>query len=107
MVCVTVCGGCCVKELLFVGVKVYGSCGVGELWCARVALWWSQCVWGSWWLLKPNSLYFWRFLSFPHPLDFTQKRKHFLYLPHLNQLPWFILPGICNRHVCQCCLGAV
>ena len=28
MVCVKVCGGCCVKELLFVGVEVYGSCGV-------------------------------------------------------------------------------
>ena len=39
MVSVTMCGGCCVKELLFVGVKVYGSCGVGELW-------WSQCVGG-------------------------------------------------------------
>ena len=77
MVCVTVCGGCCVKELLFVGVNVYGSCGVGELWCARVALWWSQCVWGSWWLLKPNSLCFWRFLSFPRPSGFAQKRKKF------------------------------
>ena len=77
MVCVTVCGGCCVKELLFVGVKVYGSCGVGELWCARVALWWSQCEWGSWWLLKPNSMCFWRFLSFPRPSGFAQKRKKF------------------------------
>ena len=36
---VKVCGGCCVKELLFVGVKVYGSCSVEELWCARVTLW--------------------------------------------------------------------
>ena len=74
MVCVTVCGGCCVKELLFVGVKVYGSCGMGELWCAQVALWWSQCVWGSW-LLKPYSLCFLSFLSFPRPTGFAQKRK--------------------------------
>ena len=78
MVCVMVCGGCCVKELLFVGVKVYGSYGVGELWCAQVALWWSQCVWGSWWLPKPNSLCFWRFLSFPRPSDLRKKEKKFL-----------------------------
>ena len=74
-VCVTVCGGCCIKELLFMGVKVYGCCGVGELWCAQVALWWSQCVWGSWWLLKPNSLCFWRFLYLPRFSGFAQKRK--------------------------------
>ena len=84
--CVTLCGGCCLEELLFVGVKVYGSCGVGELWCARVALWWSQCVWGSWWLLKPNSLCFWHFLSFPRPLAFAQE-NFFNSLLQLNRLP--------------------
>ena len=35
-------------QLLCLGIVVCGSCGVGELWCVGVALWWSQCVRGSW-----------------------------------------------------------
>ena len=36
-----------VWRLLSIGIVDCGSCGVGELWCVGVALWWSQCVWGS------------------------------------------------------------
>ena len=48
----------CYSVLLCIGIVVCGSCGVWELQCGRVALWWSQCAWGSWWLPKPNSLCF-------------------------------------------------
>ena len=32
----SVCGGCIVQELQFMGVAAYGNCGVGELWWLMV-----------------------------------------------------------------------
>ena len=109
-------GSCVVQELhgrgvVFLGSLTVGkSCGLGlvvrescvvwELRCVRVALWGSRSVWGSRWLLKLNSLRFWRYFTFPR---FFRLRKNVDYLKNVywpNRLPWLIFQGIWNRQGC-------